>query len=85
MNKNELEHILEEKGVRKDAYSLYGGHPSERYVLNQDGRKWSVYYSERGNEVGKQAFDNEDAACRHLCDKLLRDSLVRQRPPRPLG
>lgn len=81
MTRQELQTALLKDGIREDVFSLFGGHPTERYVLSQDGQKWSVYYSERGNEVGKRVFDSEDAACRYLYEKLIRDRLARRNPP----
>lgn len=74
MNREDLEAILVERKVSSLAYSLGGGLPSEKYVLNQDaGGRWSVYYSERGQKSGERIFDSEDAACRHLLDWLTSD------------
>lgn len=74
--------ILESRGVRRDAYSLSGGHPSECYVIDEreSGYQWVVYYSERGHDTGLESFANEDLACRHLLDLIDRDATTRQRP-----
>jgi hypothetical protein len=71
-----LAELLVHRGVDPASYSLKGGHPSERYVPDQRGCDWVVYYSERGLETGLQAFQSEDLACRHLADLLWKDQTV---------
>jgi hypothetical protein len=74
----DLKAKLDAAGVLPEAYSLTGGLPSERYVLNQlAGGRWEVYYSERGLKSGLHSFEAEDAACKHLLDQILRDPLAR--------
>jgi hypothetical protein len=64
MNKNTLLEELENKGIRKDSYSLNGGLPNEAYCLNQNDGIWEVYYSERGIKSGLKAFTSESDACK---------------------
>ena len=47
-------------------YALYGGHPSEAYVLDRRPEGWVVYYAERGLETSLTVFDSEAAACNEL-------------------
>ena len=75
--REKLQRILDHCGFDPDAYSLFGGHPSEAYVLDDRGGEWVVYYSERGLESGLQSFPNEDLACRHLAERLWRDATTR--------
>jgi hypothetical protein len=70
---------LENAGFDPDSYSLTGGHPSEKYVLDHRGQQWLVYYSERGEENGLRCFPSEDLACRHLADLVGRDRTARHR------
>jgi hypothetical protein len=77
MNRDRLKRILDEQGFNPSAYSLFGGHPSEKYVLDDRRSEWVVYYSERGLESGLTAFPSEDLACRHLADLLWRDATTR--------
>ena len=71
-----LAKLLAERGVDPASYSLTGGHPLERYVLDQRGHDWVVYYSERGLETGLRTFQSEDLACRHFADLLWEDRTV---------
>lgn len=77
LTRDRLKQALDEKGIDPRSYSLLGGHPSEEYVLDDRGTEWVVYYSERGLESGFRSFPNEDLACRHLLDLLVRDSSTR--------
>lgn len=79
MNRNDLQNILLQRGIREDVYTLYGGHPSERFVLSQEGQKWAVFYSERGEEVGRREFQSEEEACLYFLERLLQDPLVYQK------
>lgn len=54
-----LAELLAKRGVDLASYSLSGGHPAERYVLDQRGYEWVVYYSERGIETGLRSFPSE--------------------------
>jgi hypothetical protein len=74
LTRERLAQILEQEGVRGDAYSLEGGHPAETYVLDLLPEGWVFFYSERGLESGRRVFDDEDSACRHMLEVLLRDS-----------
>ena len=78
MNKAALAAILEDEGIHSNAYGLDGGHPSEAYVLAEDGYVWSVYYSERGLETSKRTFPSEAEACLHLLTVLRGDSTARR-------
>jgi hypothetical protein len=78
MNRSQLQQTLSSMGIRADAYSLDGGHPSEAYVLAHDGRRWRVYYSERGQESDLAEFDDEAVACLHLLALLEADPTTRK-------
>ncbi len=73
MDCSELLTVLAREGINPDSYSVDGGHPPERYVLDHRAGRWMVYYSERGLESGLVAFDTEDEACNHLLELLRRD------------
>lgn len=77
MNRVELEQQLSLMGIRPDAYSLDGGHPSEAYVLTETATGWCTYYSERGQESGRVVFEDESEAFHHLLALLKRDSTTR--------
>ena len=73
-----LRQLLDARGFDPGAYSLDGGHPSERYVLDDRRSECVVYYSERGLETGLRTFPTEDPACRRLADLLWNDPTARQ-------
>jgi hypothetical protein len=77
MTRDRLKQVLNDEAVDPRAYELFGGHPSESFVLDDRGAGWVVYYSERGLESGLRSFPNEDLACRHLLELLLRDPTTR--------
>jgi hypothetical protein len=52
LDRERLAGWLVKRGVDPAAYSLEGGHPSERYVLDRRGNEWVVFYSERALETG---------------------------------
>ena len=78
MNRNELQVTLIENKITPIAYSLGGGLPNEKYVLDQGVDKWSVYYSERGQKSGERTFNTEDEACRYMQKLLINDPSTRQ-------
>jgi len=80
MNKKELKKKLEAEGIDKNAYSLWGGLPHEKYVLSHNLflRRWTVYYSERGCRTGKKFFNSESEACKYFLKLLLNDSTTRK-------
>ena len=64
MNVAQLQAELTALGVDSSAYSLTGGRPHGRLVLDHEARgPWVVYYCERGQKIGYQPFDAESAAC----------------------
>jgi hypothetical protein len=64
--------------IRDDAYSLEGGMPSDRYVLERTADGWSVYFSEYGRRRGERFFASEDEACCHLFELLVDDPTTRR-------
>jgi hypothetical protein len=75
----ELKSKLDLAGIYPDAYSLNGGLPNERYVLNQESNgTWEFYYSERGEKTGLRSFHSESAACEFFLRRLLEDPTVKQ-------
>lgn len=63
--------------IRDDSFSLEGGLPGEKYVLEIVSGGWQVYYSERGLRVGVTRFESEDEACSYLLECLLKDPTTR--------
>ena len=77
MNRTRLQELAKQEGIRDDAYSLDGGLPSERYVLEITEGGWHVYYSERGLRTGIRRFETESEACEYLFETLLADPTTR--------
>jgi hypothetical protein len=77
MNRDELRQILQDEGIRDDAYSLDGGLHDDRLTIDQVGDKWVVYYSERGKRWDEREFADEDSACRRLLQMLRSDRAAR--------
>jgi hypothetical protein len=83
MDRSSLREFLDRQRIDPRSYGLDGaaGLPAadreERYFLEETSSGWSVYYLERGLRSGKQLFDSEDEACRHLLDLLLQGSTTR--------
>jgi hypothetical protein len=77
MTKDDLRRETKRLGIRPDAFSLDNVDANETYVLAFDGRKWRVYYSERGQESDVRQFDGESEACDYLLQLLLTDFSTR--------
>lgn len=78
MTREDLRRRLRAEGVREDAYNLDGELVDESYVLEREGARWVVYYSERGLRTGMTSFTNEDEACDYLYERLHGDPTTRQ-------
>jgi hypothetical protein len=79
LDREGLRAALDAQGVDRDSYCLDGGHPAERYVLDDRRSEWVVYYSELGLESGLRSFATEDLALRYLAGLLLADPTTRRR------
>lgn len=77
MNKESLQLLLTKNKITPFAYSLSGGLPNEKYVLDQGIDKWSVYYSERGQRNNEKIFKSEDEACQYMFKQLINDRTTR--------
>jgi len=75
MNRIELKKI---EGISPRAYSLYGPLGDEyRYVLEERFDTWFVYYTERGDKINEQIFNNEGEVCRYLLIKLQKSPMAK--------
>jgi hypothetical protein len=79
VNKAELRAAIIGYGIRPDAYNLEGEACNECYVLRYEDGAWVVFYSERGYRRDPRSFGSEAAACEHMLNILLQDSLTRRR------
>lgn len=76
MTVNELKNKLDEIGVSQDLYSIMiGGLPNERLCIVKE-EMWQVYYSERGQKVGRKIFQTEEEACKYFYGKMKRYSTI---------
>jgi hypothetical protein len=78
MNREALRALLDKQNIDPAAYHLDGHATDETYVLEFADDVWTVFFSERGLRTSERRFDNEDEACRHLLDLLLRDRTTRR-------
>jgi len=78
MTEDSLIRLLREKGASPNAVSIGIGVPQvdEMYCLVKDGKRWEVYYAERGEKVDLKVFESKDHACTYLYDILRLDSSV---------
>ena len=79
MNRNDVAKLLEASGVSSTTYCVDGSARDEAYILEQDGRSWSVYYSERGLRTALAWFDSEADACKDMLARVLDDPTTRKR------
>ena len=83
MNRDELQRILNDRGIRARSYSLDSGSANDRYCIERSSGGWATFYSERGNRNNERWFSTEDQACRHLLETLLADPTTRTRDQGP--
>ena len=57
---------LSDINIPKDAISFQGGFPPDSHCITRVGRKWEVYFSERGQKTDQVFFDSEQDACEYL-------------------
>ena len=75
----ELKGILERERFIPSTYSLAGGRHQDAYCLSPEGGKWSVYYSERGEEYDKVSFGSEREACEYFLQRMRSDPGTQRR------
>lgn len=64
-----------------DVRAIYTGtgNPEDRYAIIQEGNKWEVFYSERGDQLELRTFSSEDDACEYLLKLVEKDETVWRR------
>ncbi len=74
-----LSRLLDRWGVPADAYELDlrpvrddGRLVDDVVMIGPAGRKWAVWYRERGKEHNRREFDTESLACLDLAMRLRR-------------
>ena len=73
MNKSELRDILIKENFKPSAYSLDQQLVDEALCLRCNDNGWFVFYSERGQQVGKEYFDDESSACVFFLEEMRSD------------
>jgi hypothetical protein len=78
MTVEELQNILSERGIRRNAVSFSVGllTAPEQYCISREGSFWEVYYYERGSKNNLQMFPDESSACLFLLSTLEKDRTV---------
>ena len=78
ITREQLAERLDELGVPRGAYSLYGtGNQSHGHCMDQlPLGRWAVYFSERGSRESERVFGDEGDACSDLFERLRKDGLV---------
>ena len=77
MNKENLQLMFNELKVNPLSYTLSGGLPNEKYVIDQGIGKWSVYYSEKGQKNNEKVFETEHEACQYMLKCVSEDLSTR--------
>jgi hypothetical protein len=78
MTRDEFVRAADREGIRRSSYSLEGGLPPEKYVLNEEDGRWAVYYSERGERRDQLILDSEEEAYDQLFLWLVEDPTTRE-------
>jgi hypothetical protein len=66
MNRKELQKKLDELGINRSLYNLYGGDAFQKITVKAKGGKWIYnFIDERGN-LFQRYFENEDDICEHI-------------------
>jgi len=79
MTMDELKNALDRAKVDPEAYSLRGGMGwYDRYCIEQIGKRWRVYFAERGERQDEKEFATESEACEYLYNWILSDPTTRK-------
>lgn len=71
MKANELSEVLTAHGVDPRSYRINELPENNTLCLNKKGKKWVVFYFERGEYFDIQRFSSEDAACEYFMNRIL--------------
>lgn len=68
----QLETLLDAEGFPAGSYGIgrAGKYLDQAFVLERWGKRWVVYYTERGGKSFLRRHGSEDAACRDLLARL---------------
>lgn len=79
MTVGQLSKVLYDLGVPPDIYRLDGSHYELAHVLAQEGDRWVVFLSERGEQSDRVEFESEYDACVHLLGRVAQELIERRR------
>lgn len=68
----QLEQRLAAEGFRQGSYVMHGSDRNDTYNIEQQGPKFVVYYTERGNRSEQHEFPSEADACEYFLDLMMR-------------
>lgn len=71
MRAADVQGILDAHGVDRRSYRINQPPDNNTMCLIQKGKKWSVFYFERGEYFDMQRFSSEDAACEYFLNRML--------------
>lgn len=72
MNKSELKRMLEQADVPQEMYNLDEcGRDDEKFCMIQYGKKWNIFFSERGIKTTNESFETEEDACDFIYHQLI--------------
>lgn len=66
MKIRDLKKVVSKMNIPRGAISFQGGFPPDAHCIARVGRKWEVYYSEKGQKTDQVFFDSEHDACEYL-------------------
>ena len=71
MNLSELRDALERDGYDRRWYSFDPfSHPLEGYTLEHNARRWTMFYTERGETRDIASFESEFDACKFFYERM---------------
>jgi hypothetical protein len=70
VNRSDVKKLLDSRGVNPSRYNLDGGLDDDTFCIRREGRRWCVYYAERGVRIDRRCYRTEDEACGDLIGRL---------------
>ena len=70
MDRKQLEFSLAAEGFPPDSYVMHGSDRNGTLNMEQQGRKFIVYYTERGTRSHEHEFPSEAEACEYFLKSM---------------
>nr|BFE44109.1 hypothetical protein GCM10017547_20020 [Pseudarthrobacter oxydans] len=87
MDKRQLASTLAAEGFPPDSHVMHGSDRNDTLNMEQQGRKFLVYYTERGTRTDEHEFPSETEACEYFLESMRRMYPTAKRslptPPKP--